>query len=383
MAGKRSIFEEVGSGVPPPPPQGGMIARGPRGARGALRLWLGLLFALLVAMIALGGLTRLTDSGLSITEWQPLSGALPPMNEAAWAREFSAYQQSPEFRLQNSTMTLQGFKRIFWWEWSHRQLGRLIGLVWAAGFVGFWAAGRIPPGWKLRLLAPGLLGGAQGAIGWWMVASGLGGNAVDVASYRLALHLGLAFAILGLIAAQILALGRSEADLMVARRSGNAALARAAGGLIGLGFVQVLLGALVAGIDAGRGFPTWPLMNGNFFPADAFAVAEGAAAWRAFLENPGLVQFMHRIAGYLLLVAALLAWWRARASAHAATRRAFAAVALAGLAQATLGIFTALYAAPLALALAHQLGAVALWVLMLRARALALAPVTQTIRGTR
>ncbi|MBW6507120.1 MAG: COX15/CtaA family protein [Rhodobacteraceae bacterium] len=360
-----------------------MIERGPRGARSAVRVWLGLLFVLVMAMIAVGGLTRLTDSGLSITEWRPLAGALPPIGTEAWMREFAAYQQSPEFRLQNSTMTLDAFKSIYWWEWSHRQLGRVIGLVWALGFFGFWALGRIPPGWKGKLLALGFLGGAQGAIGWWMVASGLTGDAVDVASYRLATHLGLAFAILGLIAVQIFELTRSEAALMVARRSGEARLVRVGGWLAAIAFVQILLGALVAGIDAGRGFPTWPLMNGSFFPADAFVVPGGGAAWRALFENPGLVQFLHRLAGYVLLVAVFLAWWRARTSAQPTIRAGFGAVALMTLAQAVLGIFTALYAAPLALGLAHQLGAVVLWVLILRARAEARAPHAISIRGTR
>lgn len=380
MAGKRSIFEEAGS-APPPTASGGLIERTPPGARLMLRAWLGALFALVVAMIAVGGLTRLTDAGLSITEWKPLSGALPPMGETAWAREFAAYQQSPEYRLQNAGMTLEAFKSIFWWEWSHRQLGRVVGLVWAVGYFGFWAFGRIPPGWKPRLLALGALGGAQGAIGWWMVASGLSGNAVDVASYRLATHLGLGFAILGLIVVQMQALSRSEAALMVARRAGEARLAHAGGWLVALAFVQVLLGALVAGIDAGRGFPTWPLMNGAFFPADAFVVPGGGAAWRAFFENPGLVQFLHRFAGYVLLAATLAAAWRARGSGNASIRVAFMLAAMMALAQATLGVFTALLSAPLWLGLTHQLGAVALWVLILRAQARVRAPLARSIRG--
>jgi len=382
MAGKRSIFEEAGK-VSAPAPSGGLIERRPPGARRAIRAWLGLLFALVVAMIAVGGLTRLTDSGLSITEWKPLSGALPPIGEAAWAREFAAYQQSPEYRLQNADMTLDAFKAIFWWEWGHRQLGRVVGLVWAAGFAGFWAMGRIPPGWKGRLLLPGLLGGVQGGIGWWMVASGLTGDAVDVASYRLATHLGLAFAILGLIAVQMQALSRSEAELMLARRAGEARLVRWGTWLVALVFVQVLLGALVAGIDAGRGFPTWPLMNGTFVPADAFVVADGGAAWRAFFENPGLVQFLHRMAGYLLLGVVLFAAWRARGSANRSIRRGFMLAAAMALAQAVLGIFTAVLAAPLWLGLTHQLGAVALWGLILRARALAQAPLTHSLRGNK
>src|SRR5690606_24635136 len=141
-----------------------------------------------------------------ITEWKPVSGALPPMDQAAWDAEFAKYQASPEYQLQNKGMSLAEFKLIFWWEWGHRQLGRVVGLVWAVGFVGFWAARKIPVGWTGRLLGLGGLGGLQGAIGWWMVSSGLQAERVDVASYRLATHLGLAFAILGLIAWYVLSL---------------------------------------------------------------------------------------------------------------------------------------------------------------------------------
>ncbi len=384
MTKKRSIFEEVGAGARPvAPPKGGMIDAAPKGARRGVRLWLMLLFALVVVMIAVGGLTRLTDSGLSITEWRPLMGALPPMDAAAWGAEFAKYQATPEYQLQNKGMDLAAFKTIYWWEWGHRQLGRAIGLVWAVGFLGFWVARRIPPGWTGRLLVLGALGGAQGAIGWWMVASGLGAGRVDVASYRLAVHLGLAFVILGVLAAQILALSRPEAALLQARRVGERRLFGLATGMMHLAFVQILLGALVAGIDAGRGFPTWPLMNGSFFPADAFYLPEGGALWQAFFENPGLVQFMHRIAGYLALAFGVVLWLRGRRSAHLVTTRAFALVFAALAAQAALGIVTVLYAAPLGLGLAHQLGAILLWVLILRARHLARYPVTQSLRGNK
>ena len=164
-----------------------------------LPLWLAILFALVVAMIVVGGMTRLTDSGLSITEWRPVTGAVPPTSEAAWATEFDKYRATPQFELMNRDMTLPAFKSIYWWEWSHRQLGRAIGAVWLLGFVWFWARGLLPPRWTPRLLTLGVLGGLQGAIGWWMVASGLTGAMVSVASYRLAVHLGLAFLILGLI----------------------------------------------------------------------------------------------------------------------------------------------------------------------------------------
>ncbi len=182
-------------------------------------MWLIVLFALVAAMIVVGGLTRLTDSGLSITEWKPVTGALPPMNAEAWQAEFAKYQTIPEYQLQNKGMTLSEFKSIYWWEWGHRQLGRVIGLVWAAGFLAFLATKRIPTGWTPRLLGIGVLGGLQGAIGWWMVSSGLSGDSLDVASYRLATHLGLAFVILGFITWYILMLDRREADLMQARRN--------------------------------------------------------------------------------------------------------------------------------------------------------------------
>ncbi|GLS88658.1 heme A synthase [Cypionkella aquatica] len=385
MATKRSIFEEVGAGGPAvPTPKGGLIDGRGKGARRGVRTWLLVIFALVALMIVVGGLTRLTDSGLSITEWKPVTGAIPPLNAADWAAEFAKYQASPEFQLQNTAMTLDQFKSIFWWEWGHRQLGRVIGLVWAAGFFGFLIAKQIPPRWTKRLLGIGALGGLQGAIGWWMVSSGLTGTMVDVASYRLATHLGLAFIILGLIAWYALLLGRTETDLLVARRAGERKLVVKATGLMHLMFLQILLGALVAGIDAGRAFPTWPDMNGQFFPADAFYVPDGAGGslpiWHAFFENPGLVQFMHRIWGYLLFAYGILVWLRGRASAYGATRRAFHAVMVVLLVQVALGIFTALTAAQPHVAITHQIGAILLWVLIIRARHLAMYPQAGTIR---
>ncbi len=384
MAGKRSIFEEVGTPTKPQTPQGGMIAAKSRGARGAIRVWLVVLFALVMAMIVVGGMTRLTDSGLSITEWKPVTGAMPPMGEAAWAEEFAKYQATPQYQLMNKGMTMSEFKTIFWWEWSHRQLGRLVGLVWAVGFVIFLAARKIPTGWTPRLLSIGVLGGIQGAIGWWMVSSGLTGAMTSVASYRLAVHLGIAFVILGMIAWYVMLLGRSEADLMQARRGREAKLFSLSTGLMHFSFLQILLGALVAGIDAGRAFPTWPDMNGSFFPADAFYVADGQGGalpiWHAFFENAGLVQFMHRMAGYLLFAFGIVVWVKARKSSHATTRFAFNAVMGMMLAQVGLGIMAALTAAHLHVAITHQIGAVILWVLVIRARYLSQYPISGSIR---
>jgi cytochrome c oxidase assembly protein subunit 15 len=385
MAGKRSIFEEVATkpAVAGPPAGGGIDAR-PKGARAGIRLWLISLFLLVVAMIAVGGLTRLTDSGLSITEWRPVTGALPPMSEADWQAEFDKYRAIPEYQLQNKGMSLEDFKVIYWWEWGHRQLGRLIGLVWAVGFAGFALARAIPPGWTGRVLLLGVLGGAQGAIGWWMVSSGLTGERVDVASYRLATHLGLAFAILGFLAWYVLLLGRSEAELMTARRGREAKLFGLSTGLMHFAFLQIVLGALVAGIDAGRAFPTWPLMNGQFFPADAFYVPDGNGGslpvWHAFFENPGLVQFIHRMSGYLLLVFGVVVWLRGRKSSYQATRAAFHQVMVMLVLQMVLGIVTVLTVAHVHVAITHQIGAVILWVLILRARHLSQYPVAGSIR---
>lgn len=384
----RKLFEEVGAGAAVvAAPVGGMIAARPVGARGGVRLWLIVLFMLVAAMIAVGGLTRLTDSGLSITEWRPVTGALPPMSVEAWDSEFAKYQASPEYQLQNAGMTMEAFKTIYWWEWGHRQLGRVVGLVWLVGFIGFLVARKIPPGWTGRLLVLGALGGLQGAIGWWMVSSGLTGTMVDVKSYRLATHLGLAFVILGLIAGHVFALSRTEAGMMQARRVREGRLLSLTTGLLVFAFVQILLGALVAGIDAGRAFPTWPLMNGQFFPADAFYVPDGQggslAVWHAFFENPGLVQFIHRMSGYLLVVFAVVVWLAGRKSPHGATRMAFHAVLAVLLLQVVIGIVTALTAAHVHVAITHQITAVLLWVLIIRARHLAQFPIVGSIaKGT-
>ncbi|WP_353472551.1 COX15/CtaA family protein [Salipiger sp. H15] len=380
MAGNRKLFEEVGAETPKAAPSGGMIDKGRGGARGAIRVWLMLLFVLVVAMICVGGLTRLTDSGLSITEWKPLHGAVPPLSEAEWQEEFTLYQQIPQYELMNKGMTLSEFKGIYWWEWGHRQLGRVVGLVWALGFLVFLVARQIPTGWTGRLLLLGGLGGLQGAVGWWMVSSGLVGEMTAVASYRLATHLGLAFVILGFIAWDIFLLGREERDLMQARRLREPKLFSMSTGLLHAAFLQILLGALVAGIDAGRSFTDWPLMAGGFFPPQPFDLVP---VWRNFFEDPGLVQFMHRIVGYLLFAFGVVVWLRGRKSPNADTRFRFNAVMAMLCVQVVLGITTVLYIAPWHIAITHQLGAVVLWVLILRARFGAQFPKAQSIREAR
>lgn len=381
MSAKRPIFEEVGDRATAAPATAatGRLAEGRQGARRAVRAWLIALFVLLVALIAVGGATRLTDSGLSITEWRPVAGALPPLSAGDWQREFDLYRQIPEYRLQNRGMALAEFKVIYWWEWGHRQLARFIGLVWAVGFLGFLLARRIPPGWTGRLLLLGVLGGVQGAIGWWMVASGLVGARVDVAAYRLAVHLGLAFLILGLIAWYVMKLARPARDLLAARRMALPGAARWAGLLAVLAFVQILLGALVAGIDAGRSYNDWPLMHGFLVPPGMWEIAP---VWRNLFENAGTVQFNHRVTGYVLALGTLVAWAAVLRAPARAVRRGFALAALAVWVQAGLGILTVIHGAPLALALAHQAVAVLVLVLILRARFLALYPPARSaIRG--
>ncbi|MDC0737163.1 COX15/CtaA family protein [Cognatishimia sp. SS12] len=378
MSQKRSIFEDVSDSSPKESVKTGAIDSRPKGARRGIRAWLMVLFALVVVMIAIGGLTRLTDSGLSITEWKPVTGALPPMDAASWEAEFERYQQIPEYQLQNKGMSLAEFKTIYWWEWGHRQLGRVIGLVWALGFAGFALTRNIPAGWTGRLFLIGGLGGLQGAIGWWMVSSGLTGSRLDVASYRLAVHLGLAFVILGFIAWYVFLLGREERALMQARRGKEAKLFSLSTGLLHAAMLQILLGALVAGIDAGRSFTDWPLMAGSFLPPEMFDLTP---VWTNFFENPGTVQFMHRIWGYLLVIFAVVVWRRAQGSAHSATRFAFNAVMAALALQVALGIATVLYVAPWHLAILHQIMAVIVWVLILRARFMAHYPVATSVRG--
>ena len=371
MAENRNIFEDVGEKQAAP-----IVKKAKTVPRKAITIWLGIIFVMLLAMIAIGGLTRLTDSGLSITEWKPITGAIPPLNAADWAVEFGKYQASPEFQIQNHAMTLEGFKGIFWWEWGHRLLGRLIGVVWAIGFFWFLARKQIPTGYTAKFLGLGVLGGLQGALGWWMVSSGLTGRMVDVASYRLALHLGLAFVILGLITWYVLSIRKPGAELLQARRRREGGLMTLSTVLLVVLFAQVLLGGLVAGIDAGRSFPTWPDMAGAFLPSESF---DYKPLWSNFFENPALVQFNHRLMGYIAFVLGLALWWKSRRSPVAATRGAFMVMAVMMLAQVVLGIFAVLYLARLDIALTHQLGAVALFVLVIRARFHAAYPAEQKI----
>jgi heme a synthase len=318
----------------------------------ALRLWLGVLALLIVAMILIGGVTRLTDSGLSITEWQPILGAIPPLSEADWQEAFAAYQKIPEYTELKRGMSLDEFKTIYWWEWAHRFLGRLIGAAFFVPFVVFWLAGYIPRALLPRLIFLFLLGGFQGAVGWYMVKSGLV-ERTDVSQYRLAAHFGIALVILGYTL--WLLFGLSERPTCAHSRGA----AWVAGVVLALIFVQMLAGALVAGLDAGMGFNTWPLIDGAFVPP---GLGEASPWYLNLFENPLTVQFDHRMLGYAVVAATLgQAVWLALKRAPQLLIWSASTLALFAVLQAVIGVWTLLLAVPITLGLAHQAGAIALF----------------------
>tara|TARA_B110000879_G_scaffold6994_1_gene8898 strand:- start:1545 stop:2684 length:1140 start_codon:yes stop_codon:yes gene_type:complete len=379
MNKSRNIFEDVDIDKPNDSSfKGGYIDQGRDEWRLGVSRWMKILFILVFLMVLVGGLTRLTDSGLSITEWNVIKGAIPPLSDIAWALEFDKYKNIPEYQLQNKGMSLGDFKVIYWWEWGHRQLGRFVGLVWLIGLVYLNLRKKIPNAWKFRMLFVGLLGGLQGAIGWWMVSSGLVGRMVDVASYRLATHLGLAFIILGTLFWFVMRVERTDVDLMQSRRRSNLQSIRWTSLLLVLSFWQILLGALVAGIDAGRGYIDWPMMNGEFLPSESF---DYNPLWTNFFENPALVQFNHRILGYVLMALGIAAWFKSRSIAHRKLRIGFKAILIMMVAQMVLGIVTVMYAAPWYIAIFHQIGAVVLIVLILQTKFIANFPQEQSVRS--
>lgn len=310
---------------------------------------------MIFAMVVIGGVTRLTESGLSITEWRPVTGAVPPLSDAAWRVEFAKYQRIPEFSAKNADMTLAEFKMIFWWEYVHRLWGRLIGVVFAIPFVWFIATGRVRGAlaWKLAgLLA---LGGLQGAVGWWMVASGLV-DRTDVSPYRLATHLGLALIIYALIV-------RLALDLAAGPVLNGAGLQRFGRVVIGAVALTILAGAFVAGTDAGFVYNSFPLMDGSLVPA---GYADLSPWWLNAFENVAVVQFNHRwlAVATLVLSLAYVGSLQARA-ADRRTRRLASYLGAALLAQVAIGIITLLHAVPIALGAAHQAGAVVVLTLAL------------------
>jgi len=340
----------------------------PRASGRAVAAWLLVCCVLVFAMVVVGGVTRLTHSGLSIVEWQPIVGTLPPLDDAGWQATFDKYKLTPEYQLVNAGMSLDEFKGIFWWEYFHRLLGRLIGIAFLVPFVVFLVRRRIPDGYGLTLAGIFVLGGLQGAMGWYMVKSGL----VDdprVSAFRLTAHLGLAFLILAAmqwVAMSLLFPVTAARDDAPARSARRWAFTLAA-----LVFAMVLTGGLVAGIRAGFAYNTFPLMNGHVVPPEILMLEPW---WRNFFWNMATVQFDHRLGAWLLAVVVPLAWWRVMRAHVSARARVGAHLVLATLVvQVALGIATLLAVVPLSLAAAHQAGAVVLFSLALHL-AHALAP---------
>ena len=312
-------------------------------------IWLFIMAAMVLVMVIVGGATRLTDSGLSITEWKPVTGAVPPLSDADWQAEFALYKQIPQYSQLNAGMSLAEFKTIYWWEWSHRFLGRLTGLAFLAPFIWFAVRRELPRRLFMRLGGIFILGALQAVVGWWMVASGLS-ERVSVAPERLTVHLGLAFALLGLLLWTAF-----DAWAGTARQTLPSPWGRRAAWLLGLIYLQVLLGALVAGNDAGFVYNDWPLMNGALIPDDYV----GAGLWATLAHSQGAVQLHHRVLAYGLTIVAVAMGVGAWRSSYLAWESKLLGVAVAGavVLQALLGIVTLMLRAPVGLAIAHQLAA--------------------------
>ncbi len=321
-----------------------------RAPRRQIAIWLFCLCGFIGLIVLVGGMTRLTDSGLSITEWKPVTGALPPLSAEAWESEFAKYRAIPEYRLINADMPLSAFKRIYWWEWMHRFLARLAGLVFLLPFGYFAVRGWLAKKDVYRLLPLLVLGGAQGVLGWYMVKSGLS-ERVDVSQYRLAAHLGLAFVVYGYGLWVGLGYWRGNHTTPTSPPRFWASL------LCGVIFIQVLLGALVAGLDAGLTYNTWPLMDGYVLPP---GVANLQPVYLNLFENIPLVQLNHRWFATLVLALALVTGWRARGQPEKIRNAVNLVLAIVTL-QFALGIWTLVLVAPMPLALLHQFGALMLF----------------------
>jgi heme a synthase len=317
----------------------------------AIKLWLYAVAALVLAMVLVGGATRVTESGLSITKWEPVTGVLPPLSAHGWQAAFERYQAIPQFSALNAGMSLDEFKTIYWWEWAHRLLGRLIGAAFLLPFLWFLWRGWVAPSLRPRLWFIFALGALQGAVGWWMVASGLAAR-IEVSQYRLATHLILACAIYSALIWTARQLGDSAAD---ARDAGEGTRIRvSAGVLLVLVFAQIYLGALVAGLRAGYIYNTWPLIDGTFVP-DASQLFFNKPLWRNFFDNMLTVQFDHRVLAYAIVIGALLHAADVVRTVRNGPVRVGAFVLLAAITlQVALGVTTLLLVVPLPLALLHQ-----------------------------
>ena len=312
----------------------------------AIARWLYAVAVLIVAMVVVGGITRLTESGLSITEWKPISGIVPPLTDAQWQAEFANYQRIPEYQQLNRGMTLDGFKAIFFWEYLHRVLGRVIGMAFALPLIWFALRRRIPTGYGWRLVALLALGGLQGAIGWWMVASGLS-ERTDVSHVRLAVHLVTALTIL----AGIVWTARDLGALAASPLARPAPMPLGVAAALLLLFVQITYGAFTAGLDAGYAFASWPLMGDTLFPSGVPMLTPAAAN---IVDNAIVVQFIHRWLAFAAAAGLLWLAWRARLAGHGLVATAVAALVTL---QIALGIATLLSGVEIAVAVSHQANA--------------------------
>jgi len=328
-------------------------SQAPTRAERAVALWLLACCLLVLAIIVVGGVTRLTHSGLSITEWQPIVGTLPPLTDHDWQVAFDKYRATPEYQQVNQGMSLEAFKGIFWWEYFHRLLGRLVGVAFLVPFAWFAAKGMVPAGCRFQLAGIFALGGLQGGMGWYMVKSGLVDDA-RVSPFRLTAHLGLAFLILGSMLWVALSLLHSRREAAATRGARSAR--RWSFGIVALALLMVLTGGFVAGIRAGLAYNTFPLMNGAWIPAE---ILMREPAWTNFFWNMATVQFDHRVGAWLLFLLVPVLWWKLRTGDGVPARAKNGGHALlAALAvQLALGIATLLLFVPLSLAALHQAGA--------------------------
>ena len=350
------VHQEPDGAAPRPagPPVRG-VAQGltPARDRRAVALWLIAVSAMVWIMVALGGATRLGGSGLSIMEWAPLSGAIPPMSDHEWQRLYDLYRTIPQYALVNQGFGIEGFKSIFWLEWCHRLWGRLIGLVFAGGLVWFWARGRVPAGLKPRLVLLLVLGGLQGAVGWFMVASGFEADSTAVSPWRLVIHLALALLLYSVLVWTAMTLRHPEREATPGARPLRA-LAHPVAGLVVL---TMLAGGFVAGIKAGLDYNTFPLMNGHLVPEGYLFLQP---AWRNLFENVASVQFNHRLLATVTLVLVLVTAGLGVARLPAGRARRWSVLlGLAALAQYGLGVSTLIHGVPFALGTLHQSVAVA------------------------
>jgi cytochrome c oxidase assembly protein subunit 15 len=343
MAQQRALSPSLGVAVP---------------GASAVRVWLFAVAALVFVMVSLGGATRLTGSGLSITEWQPIIGTVPPLSDRAWQAAFEKYKQIPQYDVVNRGMSLGAFKLIYWWEWTHRFLGRLVGVALLVPFLYFLAVGKLTGPLAWRLVGILALYGLQGVIGWYMVSSGLD-DRIDVSQYRLALHLTLAVVIFGALLWVALSLGPGRPHRTVVPSLGSQL---AGAGIAALVLLQVAAGAFVAGLKAGAGYNTWPLMDGALIPQGLGAMSPW---WTNLFENALTVQFNHRLVAYVMTAAVLWHLWWLRGASGSFAKTSAVVLAVAVLAQTALGIWTLLAQVPIPLALLHQAGAVAVFGLAL------------------